>query len=151
RYLLQLTLLPVAEVREAIAAHRDAPEARGAQRLLAREVTRIVHGAEGVAVAEEATDVVFGREGGTPSAEALASLVDGIPTARVSRRRLDEWVRIVDLLVDAGVASSKSDARRTLSQQGVLLNDGRATPDDVVTAADLRHGQYLLVRRGKKN
>lgn len=151
RFLLQLTLLPVPEVQAAMDEHRQAPERRSAQRLLAREITGLVHGAEGLAVAEEATEVVFGRGAQDPSAEALASLVDAIPTGRVARARLDAGLPIVDLLVDTGVCSSKSEARRTLEQGGVTLNGRRAALDDEVTGGDLRHDRFLLVRRGKKH
>jgi tyrosyl-tRNA synthetase len=151
RFLLQLTLLPVATVREVMAAQEQAPERREAQRLLAREITRLVHGDEGLAIAEEATEVVFGRRDEQPSAAALDSLVDAIPTGRIPESRLAAGVPIVDLLVEGGVAASKGDARRTLTQGGVTYNARRASVDDVVGSDDLWHDRYVLVRRGKRN
>jgi tyrosyl-tRNA synthetase len=151
KFLLQLTLLPVADVTAAVRAHADAPERREAQRLLAREITALVHGAAGLAVAEEATEVVFGRREARPSAEALASLVDAIPTGRLPAARLAAGVALVDLLAETGISSSKGDARRTVSQGGVTVNGRRAAVDDAVTSADLWYDRYLVVRRGKKN
>jgi tyrosyl-tRNA synthetase len=151
KFLLQLTLLPVAEVAEAMAAHAEAPERREAQRLLAREITALVHGAAGLAVAEEATEVVFGRREEQPSADALASLVDAIPTGRLPSARLGAGMSLVDLLAETGISSSKGDARRTVSQGGVTVNGRRAAVEDEIAAADLWHGRYLVVRRGKKN
>jgi tyrosyl-tRNA synthetase len=151
KFLLQLTLLPVTDVTAAVRAHADAPERREAQRLLAREITALVHGAAGLAVAEEATEVVFGRGEARPSAEALASLVDAIPTGRLPAARLAAGVALVDVLAETGISSSKGDARRTVSQGGVTVNGRRAAVDDAVTSADLWYDRYLVVRRGKKN
>jgi tyrosyl-tRNA synthetase len=151
RFLLQLTLLPVATVTEAIAAHAVAPERREAQRLVAREITRLVHGDGGLAVAEEATEVVFGRREQQPSAAALESLVDAIPTGRLDAARLDGGIAVVDLLVEAGVAASKGEARRTIEQGGVRVNESRVELDAVVTRGDLWHARFILVRRGKKH
>jgi tyrosyl-tRNA synthetase len=151
RFLLQLTLLPVGEVSSAVRAHEAAPEQRAAQRLLAREITRLVHGDPGLAVAEEATEVVFGRREEQPSAGALESLVDAIPTGRLPAGRFDAGVGVVDLLVDGGIASSKGDARRTLGQGGVTVNGRRAEGDDTFDRSDLWHGRFVLVRKGKKN
>jgi tyrosyl-tRNA synthetase len=152
KLLLQLTFLPVDEIRELVAAHATAPEQRGAQRRLAEEVTTIVHGAAPCTAAAEATDVVFGRAGGdVPSAAALGSLVDEIPTTTVSRDALAAGRNVVDLLVEAGAASSKSDARRTLEQQGYVLNGTRPSGTDATVGLDaLVHDRYLLIRRGKK-
>jgi tyrosyl-tRNA synthetase len=151
RFLLQLTLLPVDEVTAAVRAHSEAPERRAAQRLLASEMTALVHGASGLAVAEEATEVVFGRREEQPSAEALESLIDAIPTGRVPVDRLGAGIGLVDLLADTGIAASKGEARRTITQGGVTVNGRRAGVDDQVSSADLWHGRFLLVRRGKKN
>jgi tyrosyl-tRNA synthetase len=150
RFLLQLTLLPVDEIRAAVGSHLQAPERRVAQRLLAREVTHLVHGRAAAAAAEEASEVVFGRGGERPSAEALASLVDGVPTARLGREALASGLTVVDLLVEAGVVGSKSEARRVLDQRGITVNGARAEAGAVIAPADLLHGAYLLVRRGKK-
>jgi tyrosyl-tRNA synthetase len=151
KFLLQLTLLPVTEVAEAMRAHAEAPERREAQRLLARAITELVHGAPGLAVAEEATEVVFGRRDDQPSAAALESLVDAIPTARVPADRFAAGVTTVDLLAETAIVKSKGEARRTIEQGGVTVNGTRCGPESQVTASDLWHGRYVLVRRGKKN
>jgi tyrosyl-tRNA synthetase len=150
RFLLQFTLLPVATITDAATAHAEHPERREAQRLLAREVTALVHGPGGLAVAEEATAVVFGEGSTRPSAGALASLVDAIPTTRLPRARLAGGLPIVDLLAAAGVASSKSDARRAIEQRGVSANGARAELDQLVHTDELWHDRYLLIRRGRK-
>jgi tyrosyl-tRNA synthetase len=151
RFLLQLTLLPVDDVRELVVEHRRAPEARRAQRALAHEITRIVHGDDGLAVAEEATEVVFGRRDEQPSQAALESLVDAIPTGRVALDALTTGAPVVDVLVGAGVTASKGEARRLLVQGGVTCNGQRVATETIVTSADLWYGRFILVRRGKKH
>jgi tyrosyl-tRNA synthetase len=150
RFLLQLTLLPVASVHELLAAHGGAPEQREAQRVLAAEVTTLVHGSDALAAAQEATGVVFSRGDGLPSAAALASLVDGIPTTRLDRGGLAAGVGVIDLLAATGVASSKGEARRLLDQQGVSINGARPPADAVLGPDDLWHGRFFLVRKGKR-
>ena len=149
RFLLQLTMLPVAEVSAVIDAHNVAPDKREAQRVLAREITALVHGDAALAAAEEATSIVFG---GTdePSEAALESLIDEIPTVRLTRAAFEAGVPVVDLLVEAGVVASKGEARRLLGQSGATI--GAARPDVAATvgATDLRFGKFLLVRKGKR-
>jgi tyrosyl-tRNA synthetase len=149
RFLLQLTLLPVDEVREIARAHTNAPERRDAQRVLAREVTRIVHGTDAVAAAEEATAIVFGATE-EPSESALCSLVDEIPTTRLARGSFDRGFAVVDLLVEAGVAASKGEARRLLGQGGATVGGLRPAASASIGLEALRYGQFLLVRKGKR-
>jgi tyrosyl-tRNA synthetase len=155
KLLLQLTFVPVEEIRSLVEQHAAAPEQRRAQRRLAEEVTTIVHGAAACAAAAEATDVVFGRAGNAggevPSAAALGSLVGELPTTTVTRASLEPGRALIDLLVEAGAASSKSDARRTLEQQGYVLNGTRPSGVNATVALDaLVHERFLLIRRGKK-
>jgi tyrosyl-tRNA synthetase len=149
RFLLQLTLLPIDSVRDIAQAHAAAPERRDAQRALAREVTGIVHGPAAVAAAEEATAIVFGASD-DPTEAALHSLVDEIPTTRVARRSFDDGVAVVDLLVDVGVAASKGEARRLLTQGGASIGGARPDVAALVGADALRFGRFLLVRKGKR-
>jgi tyrosyl-tRNA synthetase len=151
RFLLQLTLLPVDDVEGIVRAHAERPEAREAQRVLAKVITELVHGQEALDAASEASEVVFGGAGAAPSAAALSSLEDEIPTARLDRERLAAGITVVDLLVDAGVVASKGEARRLLAQSGVTIGDARATPEGAVDLRDLRHDRYLLVRKGKRH
>jgi tyrosyl-tRNA synthetase len=149
RFLLQLTLLPVETIRTILAEHADAPERRHAQQVLAREMTELVHGrAEADDAARASAD--FTRPADQRSADELAALVDEIPTTRVAPDRLGDGLDLVELLVEVGAASSKGDARRALDQRGVYLNDEQQGGSRPVTAADLLHEQYLVVRRGKK-
>jgi tyrosyl-tRNA synthetase len=148
RFLLQLTLLSVEEANAVADAHEAAPEKRVGQRRLARENVTVVHGAASAAAAEEATELLFGSgDATTASPETFEFLAGAIPTsplpAVVGRS-------LVDLLPETGLASSKSDARRTLDQGGVALNGTPATVDTLVSTADLLHGRWVLLRKGKR-
>ena len=146
RFLLQLTLLPVDECVAIAAAHAEAPHRRAGQRRLAREVTTIVHGAEATAAAEEASAILFGGSPAGASAQALEFLATEVPTSPFTA-----GVTLAAALAATPLASSLSDARRTISQ-GAASVSGSVVPEDrPLTEADLLHGRWLLLRKGKRN
>ena len=147
--LLMFTLLPVPEVDEVVAAHEKAPERRHAQRVLAREVTRLVHGEAATVAAEEASAVLFGGsvdEAGPDALELVASEVATAPLPADGNAG-----PLVDVLVGVGLASSKSDARRSLESGAVYVNGERAGLDRELVSGDVRHGRFVVLRKGKKN
>ena len=149
KLLAQLTFLDMAEVREIAAAHDADPGRREGQRRLAAEITRIVHGDAAATAAAGASEVLFG--GAVPvrqaSAAALAFVSEEVPSGPL--RALG--TSVVDVLVDAELAQSRSEARRALAEGSVYINGERTSdPDRVVDANDLLHGRYVLLRRGKK-
>jgi tyrosyl-tRNA synthetase len=146
-FLLRLTFRPVEEIADLVARHREAPERRLAQRALAGDVTRIVHGEEAARAAEEAADVLFGSDPTTASADAIDVVRSEVPVTVVDRAALAEPV---GLLVTTGLASSNGDARRTLQQRGYRANGVQLGPE----TTDLRgveplHGRYVLLRKGR--
>jgi tyrosyl-tRNA synthetase len=153
RYLKTFTFLGLDAVASVMAEHAADPAARTAQRRLAAEVTRMVHGADGLARAERATGVLFGSVAAQelPAAELLDVFSD-VPSTDVDRARLQgEGMGVVDILADAGVAASKGEARRLIAGGGVSLNGARVTsPELRVRAQDAIDGQVLLLRKGKK-
>jgi tyrosyl-tRNA synthetase len=148
RFLRQLTLLPLDEIEAIVAEHSQAPERRLGQQRLAAELTTVVHGEAAARAAAEASDVLFAGSGDPPSPEALTMLVDEVPTTR--QGALGEGLDLVTLLAATDLASSKSDARRALDERSVTLNGERIDEARPVSSADLLHGRYLLLRRGKK-
>lgn len=145
RFLLQLTLLPVDEVRAIADAHAADPGKREGQRALARAVTDIVHGAAAREAAEQATAVVFGGE---PTAAALNSLIDEVPTTRLGA---GESLTVTDLLLRAQICASKGEARRLLDQGGATVNGVKLPGDHVLTLADLVFERFHLLRKGKRS
>jgi len=150
RFLLQLTLVTVDDAESVAAAHHEAPGRREGQRRLARELTTLVHGEAQAAAAEAASRILFGGAVEGVDEVTLAVLADEIPTTTVALSRLAEGVPLVDLLAETELASSKSDARRTLEQGGASVGGTKAGLDTTVGEGDLLHGRYVLLRRGKR-
>jgi len=153
KLLLQLTLLPVAEVLDIVGEHEAAPGRRLAQRRLAHEITVLVHGEQQAIAAEAAAALLF--SGGDPTTADAASwdvLRREIPVAVLGRDRLgEEPAPVAELFADLGLTGSRSESRRLLEQRGWMLNGRRLEPGDRLTPADLLLGRYALVRRGKTN
>ncbi|HWG03175.1 MAG TPA: tyrosine--tRNA ligase [Trebonia sp.] len=146
QFLLQLTLLPVQECRAVAAEHLAAPHKRAGQRRLAREITTIVHGPEATMAAEEASAILFGGTPAGASPQALEFLATEVPTTPF------EAGDLVHVLASTPLASSVSDARRTISQGAAYVNGAQvAAADRALTAADLLHDRWLVLRKGKRN
>jgi len=151
QFLAQFTLLSLATIDEAVEAHAADPGRRTAQRLLAREVTTLVHGADEAAAAEAAAAVLFGAPVSETSETALAVVSGEVPVAEVTRQELTGGLDLTELLARDGLlCPSKGDARRALAQGGVYVNGERAGPERRVSDADLLHGRYVLLRKGKR-
>lgn len=147
RFLLQLTLLPVEEVAELVAAHEQAPERRTAQQRLADEITGLVHGPDAAVEATLAASALFGADPLTaPMLEAVRGVV---PETSVRASDLSGDEAVVDLLVLSGLAASKGEARRLLGQGGVSVNRTKVQ-DAALTPGAAVADRYLLLQRGKK-
>ena len=137
------------EIEALEAATGQQPEARAAQQSLASELTSLVHGAEAASGAASASAALFGRGSLEDlDAETLASALGELPHAEVR----GPLPTMVELLVAAGLAESRTAARRTLVDGGAYLNNRRvADPEAVPTDGDLLHGRWLVLRRGKRS
>ena len=154
-----LTFVPLEEITALEARAVSAPDVREGQRVLAREIVRLVHGDEEARKAEAATQALFGgkaQEGaGAVVATITAAEAAGAPASSLARAELEgAGLPLPQLLSRPGVAlcSSLSDARRQIGQGGIYLNEERVGDEKrVVTAADLLEGGVLLLRKGKKS
>ncbi len=151
KLLLRLTLLPVEEIRATMAEHNEAPHKRVAQTRLAVELTSLVHGADAMAGAREASAAVFGGSVAHLSEDALEMLSSELPTFSTSRDVLGQEAAFVPLLTEAGITASNSEANRLLKQNGLSVNDVKVPVDHVIATADLLHGRYAAIRKGKKH
>jgi tyrosyl-tRNA synthetase len=151
-FLAMFTLLPMEEVDAVAAEHAGHPERRAGQRRLAEEATRLVHGPEAASAAAEATDVLFGGSPLAAGPEALAVVAEEVPTADLpAAGELAAGVDVVPLLVEAGLASAKGDARRALEQGAVSVNGARVGAGASIDAGAVLHGRYVLLRKGKRS
>lgn len=152
RMLAQFTLLPVAEIDELVAAHLEAPHRREGQRVLAREVTTLVHGPEAAQAAEDAARVLFGGDPREATAEALAAVAREVPTTGLAAGEdLDAGVDVVPVLQRTGLVRSASEGRRQLQQGAISVNDERVGPGAVLRSEQLLHGRWILLRRGRRS
>jgi tyrosyl-tRNA synthetase len=153
QYLKFFTLFSKDEVEELQGGLEEAPHLRGAQRALADAVTRQVHGETGLARARQATQVLFGGELTGLGADEIEDIFADVPSREVARTELEgEGMSLVDLLVDARVAKSKGDARRSIEGGGVYLNNVRVEGvEQRVSATHALEGRFLVLRKGKKN
>jgi tyrosyl-tRNA synthetase len=135
------------------AGHAADPGRREAQRRLASELTRLVHGEDGLAIAQRATEVLFGAEIHELSDAQLGEVFADVPSKELPRDRLaGEGLALVDALVEAGLAKSKGEARRTISQGGAYVNNRRADRVEACLGPNDLAGQSVMVLRcGKKN
>lgn len=155
RYIKIFTMLDRETIEAAISAHRECPEKRELQKLLAREVTVMVHGEKEYETAVVASSMLFGKA----TTEDLKSLdektflavFDGVPTFGIDRAKLP--LGILDALaVETSVFPSKGEARKMIQQNGFSLN--KAKMNDVarsLTEDDIIDGKYILVQKGKKD
>ncbi|MCB9506745.1 MAG: tyrosine--tRNA ligase [Myxococcales bacterium] len=150
RWLRVFTFLSIEEIEAMVAEHAEAPARRTAQRALAAEITRIVHGEAGLQSALRASRVLFGEAIEGLSDAELASIFKDVPSSDRSRAELAAEIRVVDLLATT-VCSSASEARRLIAQGGAYVNN-RRVDDDTATVgiADLGETSCLVLRSGKK-
>ncbi|MFO7244307.1 MAG: tyrosine--tRNA ligase [Actinomycetes bacterium] len=146
-YLKVFTFLSREEIAELERAVAEEPFKREAQRVLAREVTTLVHGAAATEAVIEASQALFGRgELGGLDEHTLAGCAQELGSASVA-----PGVDVVDALVASGVVESRSAARRAIAEGGAYVNNAKVESEEfVLTAADALAGGYVVLRRGKK-
>jgi len=151
RMLKIFTFLPLDEIESLEAATRKAPEERVAQRRLAEEVTRMVHGEAGLTQAGRASRVLFGESMDGLRADELLGVLATVPSTEMARDHV-AGVKICDLAAAAGVCGSKGEARRLVQNNGLYVNNRRvAAPDAVVADSDIVDGRLVVFRTGKRN
>ena len=147
------TFLTQDEVAESALAVAERPHLREAQRRLAQEVTRMVHGGSGLSKAEQATKVLFGEAMTGLGATEIREIFADAPSSTVTQADFaNGGIPLVNLLESAGAAKSRGEARRLISSGGIYLNNVRAQEvDQAVTLDAAIEGRYLVLRRGKKD
>ena len=141
------TFLSHEEIEELEQATKDEPFRRAAQKRLADEVTTLVHGAEETEQAKAAAGALFG--GGDLHSLSTSTLAAALREAGAVRVE-GEWPSLVDLLVTTGLSSSKSEARRSIGEGGVYLNNERVQDVELTPTDDDAIDGWMVLRRGKK-
>jgi tyrosyl-tRNA synthetase len=147
KWLKILTLLTNERIAEIALDHDRAPERRIAQRALADEVTNLVHGAEAVSKAQRQGEILFSGQPADMRIEDLQDLAKE-PDIAVTA---DGGASIVDLILQAGLASSKRIAREYLTTGGIYWNGKKLAEDGPLRSFPLVHGRFAILRRGSRN
>lgn len=150
RYLRWFTFLDREELKDLETETQERPHKRAAQKRLAQEMTTLVHGEEATKSVELASQALFGR-GELRDLDNL-TLKGALSETEIAEFPQGAEPTIVDLLVESKLAPSKGAARRTVKEGGAYVNNERvADMDWTPRADDLLHGQWLVLRRGKKS
>jgi tyrosyl-tRNA synthetase len=150
------TFLPIDEINALIAEHETAPHARTLQKKLAEEITIMVHSKEDLEFAQQASNILFGKD----TTEALASLnerqllevMDGVPQVISNKQSLADGIDLIQFLADTGIFPSKGEAKKMLQSGGVSINKAKVEGTEIALKTEhLLNDKYTLIQKGKKN
>ena len=157
KYIKIFTSLSKEEIEALVTEQLSAPHQRPLQKRLAEEVTVMVHSRDDYEMAVNASQILFGKS----TSETLRSInedtflqvFEGVPQYKISKERLVEGVKAVDLLTDeAAVFPSKGEMRKTVQAGGVMINKEKLELfDETIQLSHLIGDKYILAQRGKKN
>jgi tyrosyl-tRNA synthetase len=148
RYLRYFTFLPLSRIDDLAEATRRSPEEREAQRVLAAEVTALIHGEDAVTEAEAISAVLFTGKVDVLTPEQAAQASRAMTATEMSPGF--EALPAVDLVTAAKLAESKKRARELMAAGAIQVNGKTLAASDVVSERHALHGRYFFVRRGKK-
>ena len=144
--LKQFTMLSLERISELEHATKENPHLREAQRVLAHELTRYVHGDDALKQAENITEALFNNDVTSLSEAELAMAFEGIDAHAVKGE-----ISLVDALIGCGLATSRRDARTMITQRAVSLNGNKVADEALMLTPDTAlHGTTHVLRRGKK-
>ena len=159
KFLKYFTFLSVEDIDAIEAKDKESGSKPEAQRILAEEMTRLIHGEEALQAAQRISESLFAEDQSSLTESDFGQLaLDGLPAFAVS-----DGLNVVEALVKTGLAQSNKEARGFVNSKAVLLNGAAAEannpnppadkPDDayLITDAHKRFGKYTIVRRGKRN
>ena len=149
KYLKFFTFLDASAIAQLEDVSGREPEKRHAQRALAREVTRLVHGDAALAEAESAAQALFGGDIAQMTVSELLQVFPNVPSTTIAYAA-DGW-RLVGLLTDAGVTTSNSEATRLIRSGGIYVNSRRVIDEkERLRAEQAIEGELFVVRKGKR-
>ncbi len=146
-----LTDVSQEEIEALDQARVEAPHERASQKRLAQEITQLVHGEEGLAAAEVATQIFFGAEISELSDANLADIFADVPSCEVPRSTLEEGLYLTEALITAGLCKSKGEARRMIGQGGAYVNNRRQEDAELQLKPEHLASETMIVLRwGRK-
>ena len=153
KYLKYFTWLEKTEIENLENSLQERPEQREAQKVLAEEMTKIVHGEEALNRALSASKVLFGGDIEGLSAEDIEDIFADVPSSEIAAADLQgEGLGYIDLVASTSLAKSKGEARRSIQGNGIAVNNIKsANIDRKITLKDAVDGKFIVLRKGKKN
>ncbi len=155
RYIRIFTMLSKEQIETAISGHKEAPHLRELQKLLAQEVTTMVHGTEEYEKAVKASAILFGQSTNEALRElderTFLSVFEGVPQYSITNDDIPS--NIIELLaVKSSVFPSKGECRKMIQASGLSINKTKIeSPEETITSKELLNDKYILVQKGKKN
>ncbi|MEM9940693.1 MAG: tyrosine--tRNA ligase [Planctomycetota bacterium] len=146
-----LTELSHEEIESLDQSRTDSPHERASQKKLAEELTRMIHGEEGLAAAKQATKIFFGEKIENLSDKQLIGIFSDVPSQRFPKSALESGLLLIDALVEVGLAKSKAEARRSIKQGSIYVNNSRQ--DDIefrILPETLASESAVVLRSGKR-
>lgn len=156
KFIKIFTFLPKAEIENLIEKHREEPHLRQLQKVLAEEITVLVHSREDYENALIASQVLFGKS----TFEDLKNLdeatfrdiFEGVPQAKIERAEIEAGLdMIAALAAKTDFLKSNGEARRALKENSISVNKQKVTEDYVITNSDLLNNKYIILNKGKRN
>jgi tyrosyl-tRNA synthetase len=145
-YLKKLTFLTPDEIMEIEKEHNAAPHLRIAHKALAKEIITDLHGEEEYVKAVKISEALFGGDLDGLSSEDIMLGMKQVPSIK-----LDKDIKLIDLLVDNEICSSKREAREMLEANAISLNNVKHTDENECITKDLViDGKLIIIRNGKK-
>lgn len=157
KYIKIFTLLTQQTVEQLVAEHQQAPHERKLQKVLAKELTTMVHTEEDYNTAVEASQILFGKSTSDIlhriDENTFLSVFEGVPLFNISREIITSGIPFSELAAEkSDIFPSKGDLRRTVKGGGVSINKEKIEDSEmVIDATRLINDKYLLVQKGKKN
>ncbi len=152
KYLKYFTFLSLDDIAVLEEKTKTEPHLREAQKTLAAEVVKLVHGQTGLDAALYATRIFFGEKISQLRDKDLNAIFSGVPSVELKKDELAKGLSLLDVLAHTPLFTSKGEAKRSVEQKGVYLNNDPVT--DVTLILDTKHlasESCMVIRKGKKN
>ncbi len=152
RYLKYFTFLSLDEIAALEEKVKAEPHLREAQKVLASEVVKAVHGEAGLEAAMKATKIFFGEKIENLKDKDLTAIFKDVPSVELKRDQLAQGIGLLDLLALTPLFGSKGEAKRSVEQKGVYLNNDGVTDFNLTLNTEhLASETCMVIRKGKKN
>ncbi len=156
KFIRIFTFLDESEINALIAEHNEAKHLRVLQKRLADELTTMVHSADALEKAKQASSILFGNATADDlkalDEQTFLDVFDGVPQAQVSAANVAAGLDIVAALAtDTGFLKSNGEARRALKENSVAVNKVKVLEEHKIGTQDLINDKFILLQRGKKN